>query len=44
MGRIIDMALSPAHRTCGPASGTKRKSLWDDRLKGLRSSEFLIRR
>jgi len=44
MGRIIEMALSPAHGACGPTSGTERKSLWDDRLKGLGSSEFLIRR
>ncbi len=44
MGRIIDMALSPAHWAWGPTSGSEKKGLWDGRLKGLGSSEFLIRR
>ena len=37
MGRIIDMASSPAHGAWGPTSGLERKRLWDDRLKGLGS-------
>jgi hypothetical protein len=44
MGRIVDMVLSQAHEACGPTPGSERKRLCNDRLKGLKSSEFLIRR